>query len=78
LALYVLDGSIFWVLDFWVLGSGNYFEFPITPFLSFKFPRTLTIFTEPKKTWVYVQAQNITPQNSGLLTSKNARKLQVI
>jgi hypothetical protein len=41
--------AIFWVLDFWVLGSGKYFEFPRTPFLAREFPRTLANFTEPKK-----------------------------
>jgi hypothetical protein len=34
LVIETMGDAIFWVLDFWVLGSGNYFEFPRTPFLA--------------------------------------------
>jgi hypothetical protein len=49
----------FWI--FWVLGSGNYFEFPRTPFFwRANFPEPSRISQNPKKASVSAQAQNTT------------------
>ena len=49
----------FWI--FWVLGSGNYFEFPRTPFFwRANFPEPSRISQNPKKARVSAQAQNTT------------------
>jgi hypothetical protein len=49
----------FWI--FWVLGSGNYFEFPRTPFFwRANFTEPSRISQNPKKASVSAQAQNTT------------------